>query len=87
MKRTEREDLLQVCRMRARVAKAEVSAVAARRRAEFEAQLATIYSYDTDDVWKECHESARVATEQAQERIAKRATELGIPRAFAPSVT
>jgi hypothetical protein len=86
MKRTEREDLLQVCRMRERVAKAEATMVAAKRKGEFEAQLASIYSYDKDEVWKQWHEYAQAATQKAQEQIAKRAKELGVPPSFAPSI-
>ena len=46
MTRADRENLLKVCRMRARVAKADVMALSARRKAEFEAQLAAIYRFD-----------------------------------------
>ena len=86
MNKIERETLLQVCRMRARVAKAEANAVAARRKAEFEAQLAAIYHFDNDEVWKQAHAAALIAVEQAREQIARRARELGIPGAFAPDV-
>jgi hypothetical protein len=49
----------------AKVAKAEASAVAVKRRAEFEARLAMIYSYDDDENCRQCHEYVQTATEQA----------------------
>lgn len=86
MKRNDQQDLLQVVRMRARVAKADAAAVAARRKAEFAAQLAAVYSYDDDEVWKKAQAAADVAAEAAQKDVARRCAELGIPRRFAPEI-
>jgi hypothetical protein len=84
MTRTEREDLLRICRMRERVAKAEAVALAAQRKAEFEAQIAAVYGFDTEEVRRAAREEAKLATEQANLRIAARCQELGIPRRFQP---
>jgi hypothetical protein len=72
--------------MRARVAKADATAVAARRRAEFAAQLAATYHWDTDDTWREAHRLAEAAVDRAREEIQARSRELGIPKRFAPDL-
>jgi hypothetical protein len=86
MTKADRDSLLQLCRMRARVAKADAVAVAARRRAEFAAQLAAVYSFDNDETWRQAYQSAKAATNRAREEIAARAKELGIPQRFAPEL-
>jgi hypothetical protein len=86
MTRTERQELLQICRQRERVAKSDAAAVAAKRKADFAAQLAADYSFDQDEVWRQAHAAAEEATEKAQEEVARRCRELGIPRSFAPTL-
>jgi hypothetical protein len=44
MLKSERDALVKICRQRERVAKSEVSVVDARRKADFERQLAAEYS-------------------------------------------
>ena len=39
MTKADRESLLKICRLRAKVAKADVIALAAKRKAEFEQQI------------------------------------------------
>jgi len=70
-----------------RVGRADTPAVAAKRKAEFEAQLAMIYSFDSDQTWKEAHKMAQTAVQQAQEMIPVRNRELAIPLAFAPTLS
>jgi hypothetical protein len=84
MLKSERDALLKVCRQRERVAKSEVSAIAARRKADFERQLAAIYAFDQSAVWKRAYETARAACRTANEEIAREAKEMGIPCEFAP---
>jgi hypothetical protein len=86
MTKGDRESLLKVCRLRAKVAKADVVALAAQRKAQFEEQMATIYSYDNDAVWKQAHAAAKSAVEQAKGMIAERCRQLGIPQNFAPGI-
>ncbi len=74
MTRTERTDLLQICRQRERVAKVEAVAIAARRKSDFATQLATIYDFDNDDIWKAAHKAAKQAARQANEQISAAAT-------------
>jgi hypothetical protein len=71
--------------MRAKVAKVEAASRSATLKAEFEQQLAAEYSYD-DEVWKQAHADAHSAAKQAQEIIARRCEERGIPRWAAPSL-
>jgi hypothetical protein len=52
----------------------------------FEEQLAAEYNYDDDQVWKKAHAAAKAVAEQAQDMVAHRCEELGIPRRFAPSL-
>jgi hypothetical protein len=86
MTKSDRDSLLQVCRLRARVAKADVMAVATRRRAEFAAQLAAIYSWDNDDAWRQAYRAAEAAVECARAEIDAQSKALGIPKRFAPEI-
>jgi hypothetical protein len=86
MTRPEREDLLKVARMHAKVAKADAVARSARLRAQFEEQLAADYSYDDERSGKRAHAVALAAAEQAHDIVARRCQEVGIPRRFAPSL-
>ena len=87
MTKTEREELKRLARERARVAKADASRRAADLKAMFEQELLTMYDYNRDDVWKEAVEEAKKAGEEAAAKIARRCEELGIPTAFAPSLS
>ena len=82
----DRESLLKVCRIRARVAKNDVAALAAKRKAEFEQQISAIHHYDNDRTWAEAHAASDAAVKHCKQIIAARCTELGIPRSFAPSL-
>jgi hypothetical protein len=82
----ERESLLKLCRQRERLAKAAVGVLAAKRRANFEAQLAREFGFDEDRVWKQAYEIVKATVDQANKDIAARSAELGIPREFAPSL-
>jgi hypothetical protein len=87
MTRTERQDLLLICRQRARVAKTEATAIAERRKAEFEALLAKTYEFDQDKVWREMHDAAIDAWERANQMIEDRSKQLGIPLEFSPHLS
>lgn len=87
MTKTEREDLRRLARERARVAKADAHRRTADLRAMFEQELLTFYDYNRDEIWAEAVAEARKAGEEAQAKVAKRCEELGIPPAFAPSVS
>ena len=54
--------------------------------ADFEQQAASIYDFDQDETWRAAMEFATAAAEEARQRVAARATELGIPQHFQPSL-
>jgi hypothetical protein len=86
MTKSEREDLGKLIRNREKVMKSAASQRSAELRAEFEQQMASIFSYDQDEVWKAATQAAAAAVEAAQQTIAARCDELSIPARFAPSV-
>src|SRR5215469_4996418 len=86
MTKADRESLQKVCRLRAKVAKADVIALAAQRKAEFEKQLATIYSFDDHAVWKQAMIRVNAAVEQARRDMMQSFDELHIPRWAAPEI-
>jgi hypothetical protein len=86
MTKSEREDLGKLIRNRERVMKATAAQRSAELLAEFEQQMASVYSYDQDEVWKAASEAAAAAVDVAQQTVAARCGELGIPARFAPSV-
>jgi hypothetical protein len=86
MTKTEREDLQKLIRNRATVMKSAAVQRSAELLAEFELQMASVYSYDQDETWKAATEAASTAVEIAQQTIAARCGELGIPARFAPHV-
>jgi hypothetical protein len=59
---------------------------AAAMLAEFDQQLAAIYSFDDDEVWERANAEAEKAVNEANEKIAERCNQLGIPKEFAPSL-
>ena len=86
MTKADRENLQKICRLHAKVAKADASSRSAQLKAEVEAQLAAEYSYDDDQVWKQAHAAAKKAADEAQQIIIRRCQELGIPARFAPEL-
>ena len=82
----ERDSLLQVARLRARVAKDQVAASAAKLRADFERQLDAHYPWDSDETWREMAELMERTKREAQAKVAARSRELGIPEWAAPSI-
>lgn len=86
MTKSEREDLAKLIRNREKVMKSAAGERSAELLAEFERQVASIYSYDQDEVWKSATTAAAAAVVIAQQTIAARCGELGIPARFAPCV-
>lgn len=86
LRRQETHDLGMIIKERAKVLRAHVDHQAAKVMAEFERQLAAVYSFDQDDVWKRAWAEAEKVARDCQDRIAKRCEEIGIPRSFAPGL-
>ena len=86
MTKSEREDLAKLIRNREKVMKSAATQRSAELLAEFGQQMASIYSYDQDEIWKSATEAAAAAVTIAQQGVAARCEELGIPARFAPNI-
>jgi len=86
MTRREREDLAKLVRRREQVAKSAAVQRSAELLADFEQQIASIYSYDDDATWRTLHEAAQHAVNEADAQVAERCRELGIPARFRPGL-
>lgn len=87
LSRQETHDLSMIIKDRTKVLRAHADEQAAACMADFETKMATIYKFDQDDVWKQATEEAQKVVNESQSKIAKRCKELGIPQAFAPSIS
>ncbi len=86
MTKGDRDSLLQVARLRTRVAKDQAVAFAAKLKADFEKQLDAHYPWDTDEMWSAMAKLMEKTQKEAQEQVAARSRELGIPEWAAPSL-
>jgi len=86
LSRHETHDLGMIIKDRAKVLKAHIEAEKTKVLADFERQIAAVYTFDQDEIWKTATEKAIEVVKEAQETIAKRCEELGIPKTFAPSL-
>lgn len=84
--RPERTELAKLARMRAKVARTEVDQRAAELRADVERQLSATYEFG-DDAWRDVTAAADAATKAADEQIAAKCRELGIPDEFRPALS
>jgi hypothetical protein len=82
----ERERLLRAARLREKVAKSAATERSAKLMADFEQQLASVYSFDQQEVWAKAAQSIKEAVEAANRTIADDCEQLGIPERFRPSV-
>jgi hypothetical protein len=85
--RTERQDLLRLHRQAVKVAKIAVAQRGDSLRADFEQQLASIYSFNQDPVWKKAYHDAEEVVAEAQRHIAERCRALNIRERFAPRIS
>jgi hypothetical protein len=86
LSRSEKHDLCMIIKDRARVLKAHIDEQAAACLADFEKKLAAVYSFDQDAVWAAATKEAQKVVDEAQEQIAERCKERGIPKSFAPGL-
>ena len=84
--KSERDSLLQVARLRTRVAKDQVVSFAAKLKADFEKQLDASYPWDSDETWSAMAKLTEQTKREAQAQVAARSRELGIPEWAAPSI-
>src|SRR6266699_2964003 len=86
MSRDEREGLQRLVRQRERVLKSAAKQRSAELIADFENQMGQEYAFDQHEVWEQAVKSVEPLVRKAQEQVAARCQELGIPRRFAPSM-
>jgi hypothetical protein len=84
MTKGERDELAKLLRRREKLAMGDVDRAAAERLADFEQQMASIYAPTDDERWAELHARADAVVREADEAIAERCRELGIPERFRP---
>lgn len=82
--RQETHDLSMIIKERTKVLEAHADEQATACMADFEKKLATIYSYDQDEVWKAATEEAMREVTKAQEKIDARCKKMGIPKDLSP---
>jgi hypothetical protein len=86
MTKGEREDLQRLVRQREKVLKSAAKQRSAELLADFENQMGQQYSFDQDEVWAKAMELAKQEVAKAQNTVAARCRELGIPARFAPEI-
>jgi hypothetical protein len=86
MTKGERDDLRRLIVRREKALKSAAKQRSAELLADFDSQLAAEYRFDDDAVWEAATKLAEAEVAKAQERVAARCAELGIPRKFAPSL-
>ena len=84
MTKHEREDLQRLVRQREKVLKSAAKQRSAELIADFENQMGQEFSFDQDEVWERATKIAQAALAKANEQIAARCHEIGIPKRFAP---
>lgn len=82
--RRDYDDLAKLARRQEQVAKTQAKQRAAKLRADFEAQLATIYEAD-DEPWRHVAEQAQAITASANAELARICAAEGVRPEFAPS--
>jgi hypothetical protein len=87
LSRNETHDLSMIIKDRTKVLRAHAEEQAAACMADFETKMATVYTFDQDEVWQKATREAQRVVQESQGIIAKRCKELGIPAAFAPSIS
>lgn len=87
MTKSEREELQRLVRQREKVMKSAAKQRSLELLADFENQISAEYSFDDDAVWAEATRLADIEVKKAQEVVARRCAELGIPRQFAPGLS
>lgn len=82
--KSEREELIRVAKMRARVSKSAVAQREAELLAEFEQQLAHTYQA-ADEAWRDVAAIAKEAAREVNAAVAATLSEAGVPKEFWPT--
>jgi len=86
MTKGEREELQRLIRQRERVLKSAAKQRTTQLLADFENQMASEFSFDDDAVWAAAEKAASAEVAKAEQAVATRCRELGIPERFAPGL-
>ncbi|HUF75366.1 MAG TPA: hypothetical protein VMM35_03775 [Longimicrobiales bacterium] len=86
MTKADRRELAMLARKRAKLLKAATVERRAEIAADFEAQLASVYTPDDDAAMKRLYMAAQAVVEEARAKLRERCDELGIPEKFAPDM-
>lgn len=84
--RAEVHDLNMIIKERAKVLEGTVAEYKAKFIADFERQMAAIYRFDDDAVWKQIADEAAKLAQELNDKLQARSEELGIPKAFGPRI-
>lgn len=87
LSRSESHDLSMIIKDRAKVLKAHVEEHAARKLAEFERDVSSVFAWDQEETWREATLRAQAVVAEANEKILDHCKTLGIPPQFAPGLT
>ena len=87
MKRSDEQRLERIINARHRLTRQKAKERAAVLKAEVEDQLNSAYHFDDDEVWAEAKARADAAAQVAQQEVAARCRELGIPAQFQPRIS
>jgi hypothetical protein len=87
MTKAERDDLVRLVKQREKVAKSAAEQRSAMMLADFERQIAAIYTFDKNDVWRAALEVGVEAVKKANEAVVAEAVRLGIPPEFHPKLS
>lgn len=87
MTKQERHELQQLIKKREKVMKAKATERSAELLAEFEELSQSVYKFDDDATWEAAAREAKAVADKANETIAKRCKQLGIPKQFAPQLS
>jgi hypothetical protein len=78
----ERKELLQLVRRREKLAKTNADVRGKELMADFEHQMASLYSFDENEVWAKAMAKAQAALSAADAEVAEECRRLGIPEEF-----
>lgn len=87
LSRSESHDLSMIIKDRSKVLKAHVEEQAARRLAEFEQQISSVFTWNQEETWREATEHAQAVIADSNRKILDHCKTLGIPPQFAPGLT
>jgi hypothetical protein len=84
--KSEREELIRLNKEREKVLIAGIKQRALEMMAELENTLGSVFRFDDDQIWAQAMKAAEAEVAKANQKIAARCGELGIPARFAPTL-